>query len=103
MADNKRAVAINAYDVISTPIVTEKTMKLMQEENKYTVKVASDANKIQIKEAFEAIFGVKVVNVNILKKKPKAKRVEKYTGTTKVVRKAIVKIAEGQDINLFGE
>ena len=100
MADNKKVASINAYDVISTPIVTEKTMKLMQEENKYTVKVAPGTNKLQIKEAFEAIFGVKVVNVNTVNVRAKAKRVGRYTGTVSAYKKAIITVAEGQDVAL---
>lgn len=93
----------NYRDIIVRPIITEKTMKMMESDNKVTFEVAKGTNKTEVRQAVEAIFGVKVVNVNILNTKPKAKRVGKFTGTTKVVRKAIVKIAEGQDINLFGE
>ena len=93
----------NYRDIIVRPIITEKTMKMMESDNKVTFEVAKGTNKTEVRQAIESIFGVKVVNVNILNTKPKAKRVGKYTGTTKVVRKAIVKIAEGQDINLFGE
>ena len=94
---------MNKWEIIKGPIITEKSNDLLENEGKYTFKVALEANKVEIKQAIEAIFNVKVVSVNILNTKPKAKRVGKYTGTTKVVRKAIVKIAEGQDINLFGE
>ncbi|MGN1343088.1 MAG: 50S ribosomal protein L23 [Traorella sp.] len=93
----------NYRDIIVRPIITEKSMKLMENENKVTFEVAKGTNKTQVRQAVESIFGVKVVSVNVLNTKPKTKRVGKYTGTTKVVRKAIVKIAEGQDINLFGE
>ena len=93
----------NYRDIIIRPIITEKTMSMMENENKITFEVAKGSNKTLVKQAVEAIFNVKVVSVNILNTKPKAKRVGKYTGTTKVVRKAIVKIAEGQDISLFGE
>ena len=103
MADNKKAAAINAYDVISTPIVTEKTMKLMQEENKYTVKVANDANKIQIKEAFEAIFGVKVLKVNTVNVRAKAKRVGRYTGTVSGYKKAIITLSADENLNVLAE
>ena len=94
---------MSARDIIIRPIITEKTMSMMENENKITFEVAKGTNKTLVKQAVEAIFGVKVVSVNILNTKPKAKRVGKYTGTTKVVRKAIVKIAEGQEISLFGE
>ena len=93
----------NYRDIIIRPIITEKSMKLMEADNKVTFEVAKGTNKTEVKQAVESIFGVKVVGVNMLNTKPKAKRVGKYTGTTKVVHKAIVKIAEGQDINLFGE
>ena len=93
----------NYRDIIVRPIITEKTMKMMESDNKVTFEVAKGTNKTEVRQAVEAIFNVKVVSVNILNTKPKAKRVGKYTGTTKVVRKAIVKIAEGQDISLFGE
>lgn len=75
----------------------------MDADNKVTFEVAKGTNKIQIRQAVEAIFGVKVEQVNVINVKPKTKRMGKYVGKTKAVRKAIVKIAEGQDINLFGE
>lgn len=93
----------NYRDIIIRPIITEKSMKLMEADNKVTFEVAKGSNKTQVRQAVESIFGVKVEAVNILNTKPKAKRVGKYTGETKVIRKAIVKIAAGQDINLFGE
>ena len=55
------------------------------------------------KQAVEAMFGVKVETVNIMNVRPKTKRVGKYVGKTNRRRKAIVKLAEGQEINLFGE
>ena len=90
----------NYRDIIIRPIITEKSMKLMEEDNKVTFEVAKGVNRTQVRQAVEKIFGVNVEKVNT---KPKAKRVGKYTGTTSPVHKAIVKIAAGQDINLFGE
>ena len=49
------------------------------------------------------MFGVDVVSVNVVNVKPKTKRMGRYVGKTKAIRKAYVKIAAGQDINLFGE
>jgi large subunit ribosomal protein L23 len=86
-------------DVILAPVVTEKSAK-NAEKNVYTFKVAKSANKIQIKQAIEAAFGVKVLSVNTLNTKPKAKRVGRYTGTTKVYKKAIVTLKDGEKINL---
>ena len=93
----------NARDIIIRPIITEKTMKLMDTDNKITFEVAKGTNKTQVRLAVEEIFGVKVEQVNILNCKPKPKRMGKYVGKTSAVRKAVVKLPEGQDINLFSE
>lgn len=94
---------MNYKDIIIRPIITEKTMRLMDENNKVTFEVKKGANKTLVKQAVESIFGVDVLAVNILNVKSKTKRMGKYVGKTKSIRKAYVKIAEGQDINLFGE
>jgi large subunit ribosomal protein L23 len=91
----------NARDVIIRPIITEKSMKLQDTDNKVTFEVMKGANKTQVKIAVEEIFNVKVEQVNVLNVRPKKKRVGKYVGQTSAVRKAIVKIASGQKINLF--
>ena len=93
----------NYRDIIIRPIVTEKTMRYMDEENKVTFEVKKGANKTLIKQAVEGIFGVDVEAVNVVNVKPKTKRVGRYVGKTKAVRKAYVKIKAGQEINLFGE
>ena len=93
----------NYRDIIIRPIVTEKTMRYMDEENKVTFEVKKGANKTLNKQAVEAIFGVNVEAVNVVNVKPKTKRVGRYVGKTKAVRKAYVKIKAGQEINLFGE
>ena len=81
-------------DIIYAPVITEKTSALAQ-DNTYVFKVAKDANKIQIKQAIEESFGVKVESVNTLNTRPKKKRVGKYTGMRKTYKKAIVKLADG--------
>lgn len=93
----------NARDIIIRPIITEKTMKHMDDENKVTFEVAKGSNKTEVKQAIEDIFNVKVEKVNIMNVRPKAKKMGKYAGTTKAIRKAIVKLAEGQEINIFTE
>lgn len=90
-------------DVLKKPVLTEKTMTLQAEENKYTFDVDISANKTEIKQAVEAMFGVKVESVNVMNVRPKAKRMGKYEGRTNRRRKAIVKLAEGNEINYFGE
>ena len=87
------------YDIIYAPIITEKSA-LMANENKYAFKVSPKANKNQIKEAIEKIFNVQVVSINTSVSHPKKRRVGKYTGKTKKVKKAIVKLKEGSKIEL---
>ena len=67
---------MTAHEIIIRPIVSERSFSGM-EQNKYTFEVAKDANKYQIKDAVEEIFGVKVVRVNTLTVKPKTKRVRR--------------------------
>ena len=90
-------------DVLKKPVLTEKSMTLQAEENKYTFDVDVNANKIEIRQAVEAMFDVKVESVNVINVKPKSKRMGKYEGKTNRRRKAIVKLAEGNEINYFGE
>ena len=90
-------------DVLKKPVLTEKTMTLQTNENKYTFDVDVNANKVEIKQAVEAMFGVKVESVNVMNVKPKTKRMGRYEGKTNRRRKAIVKLAEGNEINYFGE
>ena len=92
-----------ARDIIIRPIITEKSMKLMDAENKITFEVAKGSNKTEVKQAVESIFNVKVEKVNMVNCKPKTKRMGKYVGKTNRRRKAIVKLKEGNTINLFGE
>lgn len=93
-------MAANPRDIIIRPIVTEKTSDMMK-DNKYTFQVAMGANKTEIRQAIEAIFNVKVVNVNTIRVLGKAKRMGKYEGKRSDYKKAIVKLAEGNTIPLF--
>ena len=93
----------NYRDIIIRPIITEKSMRYMDADNKISFEVAKGTNKVQIAQAVKAIFGVDVEKVNIINVKPKTKRVGRYVGKTKAIRKAIVKIKAGQEIDLFGE
>ena len=90
-----------AYDIIIKPVITEQSMEAT-EDKKYVFQVAIDANKVEIKKAVEEIFGVKVVRVNTLTVKPKTKRVRYVTGKTRSWKKAIVTLAEGDTIEVFG-
>ncbi len=93
-------MAANPRDILIRPIITEKTTGMMQ-ENKYTFRVPLTANKVEIRQAVESIFNVKVLNVNTVRVYGKAKRVGKYAGRTSDYKKAIVKIAEGNTIPVF--
>lgn len=90
----------NYRDIIKAPIITEKSASLAQNNNTYTFSVDVNANKTQIKQAIEAIFNVKVENVNTVNVHPRKKRVGRYTGMTNKVKKAIVKLKEGSSIEL---
>ena len=90
-------------DVLKKPVLTEKSLLLQQNENKYTFDVDLTANKTEVKVAVEKMFDVKVDSVNIMNVKPKTKRMGRYVGKTKRRKKAIVKLKEGYSIDLFGE
>ena len=87
-------------DIIIAPVITEKSQTLAQSGKTYVFKVAKDANKTQIKNAIESLFGVKVQSVNTLITKSKDKRVGRYTGKTKTYKKAIVTLVDGQAIEM---
>lgn len=89
-----------AREIIIKPVVTEKSVDLMQ-ENKYCFKVAKDANKIEIKNAIEEIFKVTVVNVNTVNVHGKMKRMGRTQGTTASWKKAVVTLREGDSIEVF--
>ena len=85
-------------DIIKAPVITEKSGVIAQ-NGKYVFKVDSRANKIEIKQAIEKIFNVHVKEIRTINVKPK-RRVGRYTGLTNRCKKAIVKLAEGEEINL---
>lgn len=87
-------------EIIKTPILTEKTYKLM-ESGVYTFLVDERANKVHIRKVFETIFEVKVASVNIINQDGKAKRMGRYEGKTSSFKKAIIKLQKGEVLNLF--
>lgn len=92
---------MTAHEIIIRPVVTERSFDLMN-DNKYTFEVAKNANKIEISKAIEELFDVHVVKVNTLNVKPKPKRVRYAKGYTRSWKKAIVTLAEGDTIEIFG-
>jgi large subunit ribosomal protein L23 len=91
--------SLAAYDVILAPVITEKSSEA-SEANQVVFKVRLDATKPQIKAAVERLFGVKVLAVNTLTRKGKAKRFRGIEGRQKDMKKAIVKLAEGEKIDV---
>ena len=93
-------MAAEPRDLLIRPIITEKTSQMMQ-ENKYNFQVPLTANNVEIRQAIESIFNVKVVNVNTIRVMGKTKRMGKYVGKRSDYKKAIVKLAEGNTSPLF--
>ncbi|MGH6802932.1 MAG: 50S ribosomal protein L23 [Methyloceanibacter sp.] len=91
--------ATTAYDVILSPVITEKS-SAASEFNQVIFKVRRDATKPEIKAAIEKLFGVKVLSVNTLTRKGKTKHFKGIKGRQQDVKKAIVKLAEGDKIDV---
>jgi len=88
-------------DVLLAPVISEKSYGLI-DENKYTFLVRPDANKTQIKIAVEKVFNVKVTSVNTLNRQGKRKRTRIGFGRRNDTKRAVVSLAEGDRIDLFG-
>jgi len=91
---------MDARDIILKPVISEKSMKLMA-EGKYTFRVHPKANRTQIKQAVEEIFGVKVVSVNTMRMPGKLRRFGRFQGRRSDWKKAIVQLKEGDSIKIF--
>ena len=90
-----------SYDIIIKPIITEASMTGLA-ERKYTFEVAKNANKVEIKNAIEEIFKVKVESVNTINMKSKPKRLGVHLGKTSEWKKAIVTLtSDSKTIELF--
>jgi large subunit ribosomal protein L23 len=88
-------------DVILAPVVSEKSYSLI-DQNAYTFLVHPDANKTEIRQAVEQIWGVKVVSVNTVNRKGKSKRFRYTVGKRQDTKRAIVKLAPDDKIEIFG-
>lgn len=88
------------YDIIKKPIVTEKSSGLV-EKLQYTFEVDVNSNKVEIKQAIENLFNVKVEEIRTINVHRKPKRLQKYNGFKAAYKKAIVRLAEGQTIKQF--
>ncbi len=87
-------------DIIFRPVISEKTYGLL-DENKYTFEVDPRANKTQIRQAIEKIFDVTVTGVNTMNRQGKRKRRGLIVGKRPDVKRAIVTVADGDEIELF--
>jgi large subunit ribosomal protein L23 len=88
-------------DILIKPIISEKSYGLL-DENKYTFLVHPDANKTQIKIAVAEVFGVKVTGVNIINRRGKTTRTRAGFGRRNDQKRAIVTVAAGDRIDIFG-
>jgi large subunit ribosomal protein L23 len=91
------------YNIIRAPRVSEKTARLQEVSNQYVFEVATDATKADIKVAVEKLFDVKVESVNVLNVKGKSKAFKFRMGRRADWRKAYVKLAEGQSIDVMAK
>jgi large subunit ribosomal protein L23 len=91
-------------DIVKRPILlTEKASRLREDDNQYVFEVAARANKIQIKDAVEKLFGVTVLGVNTSNVRGKQKRMGRGTGKLSNWKKAVVTLKPGDDIQFFDE
>ena len=89
------------YDIILKPVISERSMDEAQNK-KYTFKVATSANKTQVKHALEEIFGVEIEKVNIMNVQGKVKKMGKNVGRRPATKKAIVTLtAKSKEIEFF--
>ncbi len=89
------------HDIIVRPLVTEKMEYLRENSNQYAFEVIHSANKIEIKKAIEKIYGVSVINVRVMNRRPKNRRLGWIVGKTRSWRRAVVTLKEGESIDYF--
>jgi large subunit ribosomal protein L23 len=92
---------VNPRDVLLRPVISEKSYRLA-DEGRYTFLVAPGANKTQIRQAVEEVFRVKVTGVNTLNRPGKRRRTRFGWGKRPDTKRAIVSLAEGERIDVFG-
>ena len=95
------ATITDPRDIILSPVISEKSYGLI-EDNVYTFVVHPDSNKTQIKIAIEKIFNVQVASINTLNRQGKTRRTRFGMGKRKDTKRAIVSLAEGHRIDIFG-
>jgi large subunit ribosomal protein L23 len=92
---------MRSEEIILRPVISEKSTKLREKENKYVFVVAKDANKIMIKAAIKELFNVVPEKVNVLNQAGKLKRVKYKNGRTPAIKKAIITLKKDEKISIF--
>ncbi len=89
------------YDIIIRPVITEKSTNLKDNSNQYVFEVRKDANKIEVKNAIERLFKVKVLSVRMINMKGKKRRIGRFLGKRPDWKKAIVRVSPEDKIPIF--
>lgn len=92
---------MHVYEILVRPILTEKGNYQVEKLRQYTFEVSVRANKIQVRDAVETAFKVKVLDVSIMNMRGKQRRLGRHMGMTNHWKKAIVTLASGQSISFF--
>ncbi len=95
-----KKTTVFSYDIIKEPHISEKAT-MLSDSNRYVFKVYSNTNKIEIKKAVEGIYGVDILSVNVIKIPKKKRRLGKVQGFKEGYTKAIIKIQDGQKIEIL--
>jgi len=103
MSADKTSANINHFNILRQPVITEKSYAGTGAANQYTFRVARTASKTQVKAAIEAIFEVSVDKVQVINMPGKPKRRGATSGTRSGYRKAVVRLAEGQTLDMAEE
>jgi len=93
--------ALTAHDIVLNPVITEKTLRQAERHNAYTFRVRPSANKVQVRDAIERIFNVKVTGVRIQNYVGKFRRMGRSVGATPNWKKAIIEVKEGDTIEFY--
>ncbi len=92
---------MDLYQIIKKPLITEKATKQKEQVNQFTFEVDRYANKILVRNAVEKIFKVKILNVRVINVKGKKRTVGRNVGKKPDWKKAIVRLAPGENIEFF--
>jgi len=103
MSADKSAANIVHFNILHQPVITEKSYAGTGAANQYTFRVARTATKTQVKAAIEAIFEVSVEKVQVINMPTKPKRRGAHSGVRSGYRKAVVRLAEGQTLEMAEE